>query len=65
MNRGAWRPTVDGVAKSQTQLSMRAHTYHEYNKYTVEPGEEGRKVVFQLYTYMNIIHLTDLHGNSL
>ena len=25
MNRGAWRATVDGVAKSQTQLSM--HTY--------------------------------------
>ena len=51
-------------SQSQTQLSMRAHTCHEYNKYTVEPGEEGKKVVFQLYTYMNI-HLTNLHGNYL
>ena len=25
MNRGAWQPTVDGVAKSQTQLST--HSY--------------------------------------
>ena len=43
MNREAWQATVHGVAKSQTQLSMRAHTYHEYNKYAVEPGEgEGK-----------------------
>ena len=26
MNRGAWQATAHGVAKSQTQLSMNAHT---------------------------------------
>ena len=27
MNRGAWQATVHGIRKSQTRLSMHAHTY--------------------------------------
>ena len=31
MDRGAWRATVQGVAKSQTQLSEETTIYYSYN----------------------------------
>ena len=34
MNRGAWRATVHGVTKSQTQLSAYTHTYTHTHTHT-------------------------------
>ena len=34
MDRGAWRATVHGVAKSQTRLSVRAHTHTHTHTHT-------------------------------
>ena len=36
MDRGAWWATVDGVAKSQTQLNCWAHTSDPISKYLLE-----------------------------
>ena len=34
MDRGAWRATVHGVTKSQTQLSTHAHTHTHTHTHT-------------------------------
>ena len=41
MNRGAWRATVSGVKKSQTQLSIRAHIYSHKDQVTVAGEFQG------------------------
>ena len=50
MDRGAWRATVHGVTKSQTQLSTHTHTHtHTHTQLSVEtdrskvPGSNNSK----------------------
>ena len=50
MDRGAWRATVHGVAKSQTRL--RVHTHKGYNIFPLHKGIEGNNEV-QLSYYLS------------
>ena len=48
MDRGAWWATVQGVAKSWTQLSMHEHTHTHTHTLILSLHE---------FNYMNIIHM--------
>ena len=50
MDRGAWRATVDGVAKSQTRL--RVHTQKGNNIFPLHKGIKGNNEV-QLSYYLS------------
>ena len=51
MDRGAWRATVHGVTKSQTQLNDWAHTYHHKRFYQPHFTDEEPKVQRGCMTY--------------
>ena len=77
MDRGAWQTTVHGVAKSQTQLSARTHTYtnKKYNSKKLTRMRLCSVSIFQSLMFLmlawmslfpwKIIRLPDYHLLSL
>ena len=51
MDRGAWWATVNGVAKSQTQLSMHTHTFSFVtNSIKIKNGQHQKNFVLKIQT---------------
>ena len=49
MDRGAWRATVHGIAKSQTWLSMHAPTHSQWSTHTVTNGASSLIPVYHAF----------------